>query len=127
MKGLEDEADTRARSAARAASSSRTMSSACGADADRAAVGGFEAGDAVQQGALANAGFADQGDDFAGRDGERQACFSAPRFSAQALIAARWASQRPGSRAAAQSALACSANAGGASSAAAAKISSAFM
>jgi hypothetical protein len=40
------------------------------ADADRAAVGGFEAGDAVEQGALADARFTDQGDDFAGRDGK---------------------------------------------------------
>jgi hypothetical protein len=72
MKGLEDEADT-ARSQRRArrffepdhVERLRT-------DPDRAAVRGFEAGDAVQQGALANAGFADEGNDFAGCDGELQ-------------------------------------------------------
>jgi hypothetical protein len=70
MKGLEDEADVlcpqrRPRCLVEPDDVQRLR-----ADADRAAVGGFEPGDAVQQGALADARFADQGDDFACRDGK---------------------------------------------------------
>jgi hypothetical protein len=48
------------------------------ADANRAAVGAFQAGDAVQQRAFAHARFADQGHDLAGRDGKTQAAEQRP-------------------------------------------------
>ena len=72
MEGLEDEAD-----AGGAQRGARGFIEAddvlrLRADQDASRVGRLQPGDAVEQGALADAGLTDQGDDLAGGDGQAE-------------------------------------------------------
>jgi hypothetical protein len=78
VKGLEDEADTACPQRCPGCLVEPDDVRGLWSNADRSAVGGFEPGNAVEQGALADARLADQGDDFACRDGKTQAAEQRP-------------------------------------------------